>query len=123
MNMLSLLDLFSSILKYKIYPINFPEYQEGDFVKVEITSGVKEAGGVYDFNIQFMVKSKHPSDSERISLDIIEKLDMLTNKDFGNGVYQLILAKATSPQPFYVGETEINEYIFSADFRLLVNKL
>lgn len=123
MNMISLLELFSSILGYKVYPINFPEYEKGDFVKLEITSGVQEAGGVYDFNIQFMSKSQHPSDSERISLDIIDKLDMLTNKDFGNGVYQLILAKATSPQPYYVGETETNEFIFSTDFRLLVNKL
>lgn len=123
MNMISLLELFSSILGFKVYPINFPEYQEGDFVKVEITSGVQEAGGVYDFNIQFMTKSKHPSDSERISLDIIDKLDMLTNKDFGNDAYQLILSKATSPQPYYVGETELNEFIFSTDFRLLVNKL
>lgn len=123
MNILNLLELFSNILGYQVYPINFPEYEKGNFVKFEITSGVQEAGGVYDFNIQFMVKGQHPSESEEIALDILDKLDMLTNKDFGNGTYQLILAKATSPQPYYVGETETNEYIFSTDFRLLVNKL
>lgn len=123
MNLISLVELFSEVLQHQVYPINFPEYTEGTFVKVEITSGVQEAGGVYDFNIQFMVKGQHPSESEGIALNIIDKLDMLTNTDFGDGAYQLILSKATSPQPFYVGETEAGEYIFSADFRLLVNRL
>lgn len=123
MNLISLVGLFSDILQYQVYAINFPEYTEGTFVKLEITSGVQEAGGVYDFNVQFMAKSHHPSDSEGVALDIINKLDMLTNTDFGDGAYQLILSKASSPQPYYVGETEAGEFIFSADFRLLVNKL
>lgn len=123
MNIISLTELFSSLLNHQVFAINFPDYQEGTFTKVEITSGVQELGGVYDFNVQFMVKGQHPSESERVALNILDKLDMVTNKDFGNGAYQLILSKATSPQPYYVGETESREYIYSADFRLLVNKL
>lgn len=123
MNILKLCDLFSELLEQKVFALNFPEYQEGTHVKLEITSGVQEVGGVSDFNIQFMVKSEHPSESERVALNILKNIDMVTNKDFDSGTYQLILAKATSPQPYFVGETQNSEYIFSADFRLLVNRL
>lgn len=70
-----------------------------------------------------MVKSSHPSYSEDVALDIIDKLDMLTNVDFNKNKYQLILSKALTPHPQYVGETELGKFIFSIDFRLLVNKL
>lgn len=123
MDLISLSKLFSEILDYKVYAINFPEYREGTYTKIEITSGVQEAGGVADFNIQFMVKSEHPSKSEGAVLNILNKLDMVTNKDFAEGTYQLILIKSISPQPYYVGETENGEFIFSADFRLLVSRL
>lgn len=123
MNGVCLSELFSELLECQVYILNFPQYQEGTFIKFEITSGVQEVGGVYDFSIQFMVKSKEPSESERVALGIIDTLDMLTDIDFGDGKYQLVLLKATSPQPYFVGETETNEYIFSTDFRLLVNKL
>jgi len=103
--------------------INFPEFKEGTFIKIEITSGIHEAGGVADFNVQFMVKSEHPAESERIALDIITKLDMVTDREFSNGTYQLILAKATSPQPYYVGETQNGEFLFSTDFRLLISRI
>ena len=103
MDLISLSKLFSEILDYKVYAINFPEYREGTYTKIEITSGVQEAGGVADFNIQFMVKSEHPSKSEGAVLNILNKLDMVTNKDFAEGTYQLILIKSISPQPYYVG--------------------
>lgn len=106
-----------------MYAINFPEYLEGTYVKFEITSGVSEQGGVYDFNVQFMVKALHPADSERLAIQIIEKLDKVTDEVFGDGAYQLILAKASSPQPYFVGTSEKGEHIFSTDFRLLTTKI
>lgn len=123
MNIVKLSELFSELLNHQVFVIKFPDYTEGTFTKIEITSGVYELGGVYDFNVQFMVKANHPSESERVILNIIDKLDMVTNKEFDNGAYQLILSKATSPQPYYVGESESGEFIFSADFRLLVTKI
>lgn len=123
MDLISLSKLFSELLGFQVFAVNFPEYKEGTYTKIEITSGVQEAGGVFDFNVQFMVKSEHPSDSERVVLNIINKLDMVSNKDFSDGTYQLILLKTISPQPYYVGETENGEFIFSADFRLLTSRL
>lgn len=123
MNILSLCELFTDLIGQQVYVINFPEYTEGNFIKFEIISGVQESGGVYDFNVQFMVKGQHPSEAEGLALNVLNNLDMVTDIEFNNNLYQLILSKATSPQPYYVGETEAGEYIFSLDFRLLVNKL
>lgn len=123
MSIIILAELFSEIFKHKVYAVNFPAYTEGTSIKIEITSGVNEAGGVSDFNVQFMIKAKHPSESERVALDIIDKIDMITDLDFNAGKYQMILIKAISQQPFYIGETETQEFLYSVDFRLLVNKL
>lgn len=123
MNIISLVQLFSEVLNTNVYAINFPEFKKGTFIKVEITSGVQEFGGVMDFNVQFMVKANHPAESESVALNIINKLDMLTDTDFCEGQYQLILSQCTSPQPFFVGETKSGEYIFLTDFRLLVTRL
>lgn len=123
MNIVSLAELFTDLLGHQVYALNFPEFQEGTFIKLEITSGVEELGGVYDFNVQFMVKAGHPSEAERVALHIRNKLDMTTDKDFCDGQYQLILIKASSPQPYFVGESEIGEYIFSTDFRLLTSRI
>lgn len=123
MNIISLAELFSEVLNHQVYAINFPEYTDGSFIKIEINSGVEELGGVYDFNVQFMVKAEHPSESERVASEIITTVDMLTNKDFAGGTYQLILAKAGSPQPYFVGETENKEFIFSVEFRILTSRI
>ena len=123
LNILLLTQLFSELLDFQVYALNFPEYVQGEFTKLEITSGVQELGGVLDFNIQFMSKANHPAKAEAIAVNIINTLDMKTNIEFYNKQYQLILIKASSPQPYFVGETEAGEYIFSTDFRLLVARL
>lgn len=123
MNISSLAKFFSEITGHKIYSINFPTATEGTFIKLEVTSGVEESGGVYDFNIQFMVKAEHPSTSEEVSIDLIEKLGLLTDKEFGAGKYQLILCRASSPQPLFVGIGEDGHYVFSSDFRILASRI
>lgn len=123
MNIIALTKMFSEMLDNQVYAINFPEYKKGRFIKLEVTSGVQELGGVMDFNVQFMVKANHPAEAEMIALDIIDKIDMVTDVEFCEGKYQLILAKASSPQSYFVGETDSDEFVFSVDFRLLVSRL
>lgn len=127
MSILDLAKLFTNLTGQKIYAINFPAYKETmkdeTFVKLEITSGIEEVGDVEEFNIQLIVKSKHPSSAEEVSLIILEKLDMLTNQEFAEGQYQLILSKASSPQPYYMGQSEENDSVFSVDFRLMVTRI
>lgn len=123
MDIITLTKLFSSLLNEQVYAINFPEYTKGNFIKFEITSGIQELGGVMDFNVQFMAKASHPAEAEKMALDILNKLDMITNIEFCENKFQLILAKASSTQPYFVGETTSNEFIFSVDFRLLITKI
>lgn len=123
MNITKIIELLSELLGCQIYAVNFPNYTKGTFVKLEITSGISEAGGVQDFNIQLMIKSDHPAKAESLAHETILKLDMITDKLFDNDTYQLILARATAPQPVYVGETTVGEYIFATDFRLLTTEI
>ena len=58
-----------------------------------------------------------------MAIDVINKLDMITNKEFNDGKHQLILIKVVNPQPIYVGETTAGEFIFAVDFRVLTTKI
>lgn len=123
MNILDIAKLFKDKLGCPVYPLNFPECIKGTFIKVEINSGVQELGGVQDFNVLIMVKSDHPAKAEELANNILNVFDGLTNEDFAEGKYQLILAKAPATVPYFEGESEAGEYIFSVGFRLLTSKL
>lgn len=76
-----------------------------------------------DFNIQFMTKANHPSISESMCIEIIEKLDLKSDVEFDEGKYQMIVMKASTPQPFYVGVSAKGEFVFSIGFRVLVAEI
>lgn len=125
MGTLELSDYLSELFGVKVWALNFPQYSKDKnaTVKLEITSGVAEVGGVADFNIQLMAKGVHPSQAELVCLEMIKKLDNSTNKIIAGGKYQLILAQAEAPQPFYMGQTEDGAFLMSISFRLLTTKL
>lgn len=123
MNIISLAEFMSALVGHQVYAINFPDYTEGDFLKLEITSGAMELGGIDDFNIQFIARASHPSRAEELCLEVLNKLDKLTNKEFNAGKCQLILAQAQAPQPFYMGQAEDGAFLMSIDFRLLTTTL
>lgn len=113
--------LFTDITGLKIYNLQFPEDTLGEAIKLEATSGLVESGGVKDFNVQFMIKAGHPSKAEQLSLLLIEKLHLVTNRYFGDGGrHQLILCYCNAPTPSFVGELTNGEYVYSVEFRLLV---
>ena len=76
-----------------------------------------------DFNIQFMTKTNHPSISETMCIDIMEKLDLKSDVIFGNDKYQMIVMKASTPQPFYVGVSETGEFVSSIGSRVSVAEI
>lgn len=124
MSVIELAKLLSELSGQDIYAVNFPSFTKGNFVKLEILSGIVETGGVQDFNIQLMFKSEnHPAKAEASAIDCINKLNMVTNKEFADGKYQLILLRVSTPQPIFVGETQTGEFIFSVDFRVLTTKI
>lgn len=125
MGITELSEYLSELFGIKVWALNFPEFskEKNATVKLEITSGVAEVGGVADFNIQLMSKGIHPSNAEAVCLDMIKKLGNKTNKIIAGGKYQLILAQAEAPQPFYMGQTEDGAFLMSINFRLLTTKL
>lgn len=121
MDIQSLTNLFSQITGIKIYNLQFPEDCLGEAIKLEMTSGLIDSGGVKDFNVQFMVKAEHPSGAEQLALQLINKLHKVTNRYFGpDESLQLILCYCQTPTPSFVGELTSGEFVYSVDFRLLV---
>lgn len=123
MSITKLTKLFSELIGQRVYAMQFPDFTQGQAVKMEITTGVSDKGGIKDFNVQLMIKSDHPATSESIAIHIIQLLDMQTDIEFDAGQLQLVLCKATSPHPYYVGELVSGEFIYSIDFRLLVAQI
>ena len=117
MDIVSLCKMIQGLTGYQIYPINFPDKADGTASKLEITTGMVEMGGVYDFNIEISVKASHPSEAEGICLDLINKLHKVTDVEYG--LYQLILCQAEKPYPFYIGQLENGEHLFTCNFRLM----
>lgn len=117
MDIISLCKMIEGLTDYKIYPINFPDGVDGIASKLEIITGMMETGGVYDFNIEISVKAYHPSEAEGICLDLINKLHKVTDVEYG--IHQLIICQAEKSNPFYVGQLETGEHLFTCNFRLM----
>ena len=122
-SIVSLSELLQEITGKEIFSCSFPNYEKGTFHKMEITSGILESGGLLDFAVQIMTKAEHPKQAESDSIFFINKLNMVTDKTFQNDEYQLVLCRCSNPQPVYEGETENGEFVFSADFNLLVTEI
>lgn len=123
MSITKLTRLFSDLIGQRVYAIQFPDFMKGQAIKLEITTGISDKGGIKDFNVQLMIKADHPATAEDIALQVIQSLDMRTDIEFDDNRLQLVLCKATAPQPYYVGELVSGEYIYSIDFRLLVAEI
>lgn len=124
MSIATLCELFTELLGVRVYALNFPEFIDGTFLKMEFSSSVIESGGVQDFNVQVMAKSNvHPSEAERLCIEVANTLGRITDIEFNKNKCQLILCRSITPQPNFVGETKVGEYIFSTDFRLLTTDI
>ena len=117
MGIKQLCELLGSLCGYDINPIQFLHNANGNQVKLEITTGMIETGGVFDFNIEMGVKAKHPKDGERICIDMINKLHR--KSDIEHEETQLILILAEKPHPFFEGILEDGMYYFTCNFRVL----
>lgn len=117
MDILELCNLLGDISGYKIHPIQFPNIDEDCLVKLEITTGMIEQGGVFDFNIELGVKAYHPKSAERICINMINKLHKVTDREYKE--YQLILMLAEKPYPFFEGILDDGSFYFTCNFRVM----
>lgn len=120
MGIIQLCELLELLSDQKIYPLNFPDLPN-DLVKLEITTGMSEVGGVFDFNIELGIKSDHPKEGERMGIDMINKFHRKTDVEYEG--HQLILMMAEKPYPSYEGVLEDGSFYFTCNFRVMTSKL
>lgn len=117
MDIITLCNFLETLTRYKVNPNQFSSETGKDHIKLEITTGMMELGGMYDFNFEIGVKSEHPKDAERISLEIINKLHRQTDIEVGK--YQVVLVLAEKPNPFFEGILEDGTFFYTCNFRIM----
>lgn len=113
------MDFIAEITGKPTYPLEFPyNTKQESILVVDIINGTIN-GAVIEMNIQIMTRSSHPSIAEELANTVITTLHKTTNRAWAG--YQIILIQAKNPNPFYNGQDDNNNYIYTTDFRLLVS--
>lgn len=119
MRLIQLVDFIAEITGKQTYPLEFPYNTKlENILVVDIINGTI-TGSVIELNIQIMTRSSHPSTAEELANTVISTLHKTTNRAWAG--YQIILIQAKNPNPFYNGQDDNNNYIYTTDFRLLVS--
>lgn len=117
--MQDVLDWLKSLnINTQLYPLAFPATSPVEAMIVEI-GGASNRGSVYDTTLTITVRAGHPSEAERLSLDVISKLNLLTNQEVGE--YQLILIRTQSLIPQYLGKDAEGNHFYMNNFRVLIS--
>ena len=122
MGLVKLAKLFGDLIGEDISLLKFNEFKKGKGIMMEIINSGDEVGGVSDTSVNILIKDLHPSDAEQLASKILETLDKTTNKIIDNK-YQVILINAPLSQPTFEGVSDTQEYIFSVEIRVLINRL
>ena len=125
MRLIQIVDMLNSLFEdVAFYPLQFPYNTEGTSNEAVVdvvngdSRGKSKTDDLQEINIQIMTRSKHPSTAEELANTFITELHNKTNiTSDGNRV---ILIQAQNSNPFYNGQDEDNFYIYTTDFRLLV---
>lgn len=100
-----------------VYPVEFPYNTKlEDVLVVDIING--SLGAITEMNIQIMTRSAHPATAEELANTVIATLH--NNNSLTWDGFQIILMQAKNANPFYNGQDQNNNYIYTTDFRLLV---
>ena len=103
------------------HPLFFPAESEDSGSQVEITSGGQVVGGKGDMNVQIITRDVHPAYAESKSLEIRSFLNDGTG--FSLGELQIILVKAESLFPFYLGTDDNGRHLFSENYKFIMGVL
>jgi hypothetical protein len=100
------------------YPLQFPTNTTlENILVVDIINGTITSS-ITELNIQIMTRSAYPADAEELGNTVITALHNQTKLLWED--VQVILIQAKSPNPFFNGQDENNNYLYTTDFRLLV---
>lgn len=103
-----------------IYPIEYPLNSPVDSVIVNADSNTQITAGMFPAIVQVKVRDDHPSKAEETSYRFKNLLENKTN--FYIGSVQIVLVKSQNPLPLYVGKDEKGQYLYSNNFRFLINE-
>jgi hypothetical protein len=122
--MFSIIDIINLIKPItptaKVYPIEFPVDSPNSAVVIDISSTQRPIAKSYSLNVQVKVRDEHPSKCESTSLLIRSELAKTTNVKL-NGV-QVVLIEPINPYPMYIGKDGNSNYLYSINFRFLINE-
>lgn len=102
-----------------LYPLAFPANSPVEAMIVEMGDGANSRGSVFDSVLTLTVRAGHPSVSESLAQDVIDKLDGLTNQTVGNKDF--ILIKSQQVLPSFLGKDANEHYFHMINFRVLVS--
>jgi hypothetical protein len=101
-----------------IYPLAFPASSPTEAMTVEV-GNASSRGSVYDTTLTVTVRAKHPSEGERLSLDVMKKLNLLTDRAIGE--HQIIMMKSQGIMPQPLGKDVKGNHYYMNNFRVLVS--
>lgn len=105
-------------IKTPIYPLAFPATSPTEAMIVEMGTS-SNRGSVYDATLTITVRAGHPSEAEKLSLDVIAKLHLLTNQEVAES--QIIYIKTQSLLPQYLGKDAEGNHFYMNNFRVLIS--
>lgn len=105
----------------EFHPLAFPSDSPNAGSQIEITGGGQIVGGKGEMNVQIITRDVHPAYAESKSLEIRSFLNDGTA--FYLGEFQIILVKAESLFPFYLGTDDNGRHLFSENYKFIMGVL
>jgi len=103
-----------------INPLEIPLNAPAGSCMVTVQGTTEAKAGMYPIIVQIKVRDEHPSLSENTSKKFKELLDNKTNFELGS--VQVVLVKSQNPAPLYMGKDEKGRYLYSNNFRFVINE-
>ncbi len=119
LEVMKLKTLFESLTDLT-FTINRFTNVKGDEIKFMVLSGDVSSRNLYGAQVEFMAKASHPAAAEVMIQQVIDRLNGLTNVMFDEGRLQLVVAKSDLMFPFFEGELESNEFMYSTTIQIRV---
>jgi hypothetical protein len=104
----------------KVYPLEYPVDSPDLAIVVTVTNSSKATAGMYPLHVQVKVRSEHPSKAETTCLSIRTALEELRDIRVGN--VQIVFIEPTNPFPIYIGKDGNANYLFSNNYRFIINE-
>lgn len=121
MRLIQVVGFLKSVLNKPVYPNQFPfNSNDENAIVVDVQSGDYDTS-IMTMNIQLMYRSIHPRTADEIANTQVSLLHNMTNQIYED--WQIVLVKCTNPSPFFVGQDNLNMYLYTVDYRLLVTKI